>query len=121
MVVEDDAPVRSIAARALAEEGYRVMEAGSGAEAVELLRRSQERPALVLTDVVMPGMSGSELAAAVARLSPGTPVLFTSGYTDSEILRRGLLEPGADFLPKPFSPDALVRAVRLRTAASGSG
>jgi DNA-binding response OmpR family regulator len=57
----------------------------------------------------------------VARLSPGTPVLFTSGYTDSEILRRGLLEPGADFLPKPFSPDALVRAVRLRTAASGSG
>jgi CheY-like chemotaxis protein len=120
LVVEDDAPVRSIAARVLAEVGYRVLEAGSGAEAIELLRRGQERPALVLTDVVMPGMSGSELAAAVARLAPGTPVLFTSGYTDGEILRRGLLEPGADFLPKPFSPEALVRAVRLRTAVGES-
>jgi two-component system, cell cycle sensor histidine kinase and response regulator CckA len=120
LIVEDDGPVRAIAARALAEVGYRVLEAESGMAAVELLRRSGVRPALVLTDVVMPGMSGSELAAAVGRLAPGTPVLFTSGYTDGEILRRGLLEPGADFLAKPFSPEALVRAVRIRTAIESS-
>jgi PAS domain S-box-containing protein len=120
LIVEDDGPVRAIAARALAEVGYRVLEAESGMAAVELLRRSGVRPALVLTDVVMPGMSGSELAAAVGRLAPGTPVLFTSGYTDGEILRRGLLEPGADFLAKPFSPEALVRAVRIRTAVESS-
>jgi CheY-like chemotaxis protein len=119
LVVEDDAPVRAIAARALVEGGYRVLVAENGARALELLSRSGDRPVLVLTDVVMPGMSGSELAAAVARVAPGTPVLFTSGYTDGEILRRGLLEPGADFLPKPFSPEALVRAVRARTAARG--
>jgi two-component system cell cycle sensor histidine kinase/response regulator CckA len=120
LIVEDEAPVRAIAARALTEVGYRVLEAESGAMAIELLRRSPDRPALVLTDVVMPGMSGSELAAAVGRLAPGTPVLFTSGYTDGEILRRGLLAPGADFLPKPFSPEALVRAVRVRTIPASS-
>ncbi len=120
LIVEDEAPVRAIAARALTDVGYRVLEAESGAIAIELLRRSPDRPALVLTDVVMPGMSGSELAAAVSRLAPGTPVLFTSGYTDGEILRRGLLEPGADFLPKPFSPEALVRAVRVRTIPASS-
>jgi PAS domain S-box-containing protein len=120
LIVEDDGPVRAIAARTLADVGYRVLEAESGAMAIELLGRTVDRPALVLTDVVMPGMSGSELAAAVGRLAPGTPVLFTSGYTDGEILRRGLLEPGADFLPKPFSPEALVRAVRLRTIPQSS-
>jgi PAS domain S-box-containing protein len=120
LIVEDDGPVRAIAARTLADVGYRVLEAESGAMAIELLRQTVDRPALVLTDVVMPGMSGSELAAAVCRLAPGTPVLFTSGYTDGEILRRGLLEPGADFLPKPFSPEALVRAVQVRTVAGPS-
>ena len=119
LVVEDDAPVRAIVVRALTEGGFRVLEAESGERALDLLCRDDDRPALVLTDVVMPGMSGSELAAAVARLAPGTPVLFTSGYTDGEILRRGLLEPGADFLAKPFSPEALVRAVRARTMARG--
>jgi PAS domain S-box-containing protein len=111
LVVEDDAPVRAIAARALADAGYRVLEAESGDRALELLGRDGHRPALMLTDVVMPGMSGSELAAAMAALAPGTPVLFTSGYPDGEILRRGLLEPGAAFLQKPFSPEALVQAV----------
>jgi PAS domain S-box-containing protein len=115
LVVEDDAPVRDIAARALAEGGYRVLVAENGRHALELLDRHTERPALVLTDLVMPEMSGSELASALARVAPGTPVLFTSGYPDGEILRRGLLAPGASFLAKPFSPDALVRAVQART------
>ncbi len=121
LVVEDDAPVRAFTVRALAEGGYRVLEAENGDRALELLRAEGQRPAVVLTDVVMPGMTGSELADAVSRLAPGTPVLFTSGYPDEEILRRGLLEPGAAFLPKPFSPEALVRAVRGRTRARGSG
>jgi PAS domain S-box-containing protein len=120
LVVEDDAAVRAFAARALAEEGYRVIEAESGDRALELLRAEGHRPAIVLTDVVMPGMTGSELADAVSRLRPGTPVLFTSGYPDEEILRRGLLDPGAAFLPKPFSPEALVRAVRVRARTPGS-
>ena len=91
--------------------------AENGRHALELLDQGPERPALVLTDLVMPGMSGSELASAVARVAPGTAVLFTSGYPDSEILRRGLLAPGAAFLAKPFSPEALVRAVQARTSA----
>jgi len=64
-------------------------------------------------------MGGSDLAEEVARLVPGIPILFTSGYTDAEILRRGLLEPGAEFLPKPFSPEGLVQAVRARIASPG--
>jgi CheY-like chemotaxis protein len=111
VVVEDDAQVRTIAARALAEAGYRVLVAETGQRALELLKGNGDRPALMLADVVMPGMSGSELAAEVRRMMPGVPVLFTSGYTDGEILRRGLLEPGAAFLPKPFSPEGLVEAV----------
>ncbi len=115
LVVEDEDAVRAFAARALAEEGYRVLEAESGDRALELLRAGGHRPVVIVTDVVMPGMTGSELADEVSRLAPGTAVLFTSGYPDEEILRRGLLEPGAAFLPKPFSPEALVRAVRSKT------
>ena len=113
LVVEDDAAVRATAARALSEAGFQVLEAESGARALELLGGAT-RPSLVLSDVVMPGMAGSELAARVAQVAPGTPVLFTSGYTDGEIVRRGLLEPGVAFLPKPFSPEGLVRAVQAR-------
>jgi PAS domain S-box-containing protein len=112
LVVEDDAQVRAIAARALEEAGYRVLVAENGERALELLSGNGDPPALVLADVVMPGMSGSELAVTLARFAPGVPVLFTSGYTDGEILRRGLLKPGAAFLAKPFSPEGLVRAVR---------
>jgi PAS domain S-box-containing protein len=117
LVVEDEEAVRRTAARGLAEAGYRVIEAESGRQAVDLVARSPDRIALMLTDVVMPGMSGRELAAAVGELIPGIPVLFTSGYTDSEIIRRGLLAPGAAFLPKPFTVSALVRAVRERMDA----
>jgi CheY-like chemotaxis protein len=119
LVVEDEEQVRRVAARALAEAGYRVLVAESGEGALEMVRQNGNRPALALVDVVMPGLSGSELAGELARVAPGTRVLFTSGYTDGEILRRGLLEPGAAFLAKPFSPEALVRAVHA-TMAPGS-
>jgi CheY-like chemotaxis protein len=117
LVVEDEESVRRTAARGLREAGYQVLEAESGKEGLDLVAGSTQRVALVLTDVVMPGMSGRELAAALAELLPGTPVLFTSGYTDSEIVGRGLLAPGAAFLPKPFTVHALVRAVRERMDA----
>jgi CheY-like chemotaxis protein len=106
-----------VAARALSEAGYRVLVAESGARALEMVSQNGNHPALALVDVVMPGLSGSELAAELARIIPGTRVLFTSGYTDGEIFRRGLLEPGAAFLAKPFSPEALVRAVHATLAA----
>ena len=117
LVVEDEESVRHTAARGLKESGYRVLQADSGRQALEVVALSPDRIALVLTDVVMPGMSGRDLAAAIGELIPGIPVLFTSGYTDSEIVRRGLLAPGAAFLPKPFTVAALVRAVRDRMDA----
>jgi len=117
LVVEDEAQVRTVAARALTEAGYRVLVAESGENALEMTRHDGNRPALALVDVVMPGLSGSELAAELTRAVPGTRVLFTSGYTDGEILRRGLLAPGAAFLAKPFSPEALVRAVHAALAS----
>jgi CheY-like chemotaxis protein len=117
LVVEDESPVRSVVARALEEAGYRVREAEGGRQALELLADGGERVALVVTDVVMPGIGGKELAEGVSRLRPGTPVLFTSGYTDGEIVQRGLLAPGAAFIQKPFTPDRLVAAVREQLAA----
>jgi two-component system, cell cycle sensor histidine kinase and response regulator CckA len=117
LVVEDEESVRRTVARGLAEAGYRVIEAENGPQAIDLAGRAPDRIALLLTDVVMPGMSGRELAAVVGELAPGIAVLFISGYTDSEIVRRGLLAPGAAFLPKPFTVNALVRAVRERMDA----
>ena len=124
LLVEDDPPVRSMMRRTLEDAGYGVLEAGGAAEALDILTRTAGKISLLLTDVVMPGISGRELATRVADLVPGIPVLFTSGYTDGEIERRGLLEPGAAFLQKPLTPVALVRAVRerleLATHPSGS-
>ena len=114
LLVEDDEGVRRMTSRALREGGYRVLEAANGLAALELLTSTGGRIGLVLTDVVMPGMNGRDLADRVAELRPGTPVLFTSGYTDGEIVRRGLLHPEAVCIQKPFGPDAILRIVRER-------
>ncbi len=114
LLVEDDEGVRRMTRRALEEGGYRVLEAADGLLALELLKSASGRIGLVLTDVVMPGMSGRDLADRVAELWPGTPVLFTSGYTDGEIARRGLLRPESAFIQKPFGPDTILRIVRER-------
>ena len=114
LLVEDDEGVRRITRRALEEGGYQVMEAANGLAALDLVTSTSVRIGLVLTDVVMPGMSGRDLAERIAELRPGTPVLFTSGYTDGEIVRRGLLHPEAAFIQKPFAPDAILRIVRER-------
>ncbi len=112
LVVEDDESVRRVARRALEEAGYQVLEAEDGRRALEVLAGAAARINLLLTDVVMPGMSGRELAERAAELVPGLPVVFTSGYTDSDIVRRGLVESNAVFIQKPFTPEAVVRTVR---------
>jgi CheY-like chemotaxis protein len=114
LVVEDDEGVRWMTRRILVDAGYGVLEAPDGKSALELLSRDGAAVRLVVTDVVMPGMGGRELAEALTKLRPDIPVLFTSGYTDGEIVRRGLLDPGTAFVQKPFDPDTIVRFVRER-------
>jgi CheY-like chemotaxis protein len=119
-VVEDEELVRGFACRFLRNEGYLTRESTDGQRALELLQAEPDAVDLVLTDAVMPRMGGRELADHVARLKPGLPVLFMSGYTNDEIIRRGLLSPGAPYLQKPFSPEALASKVReVLDAASG--
>jgi PAS domain S-box-containing protein len=112
LLVEDEPGVRSVMKRSLEDAGYKVVEAGNPAEAVERFTQCPVRISLVLTDVVMPGGNGGDLAKRIAELRPGTPVAFTSGYTDGDIRRRGLLAPGMTFIQKPVTPDVLVRAVQ---------
>ncbi|HET9040118.1 MAG TPA: ATP-binding protein [Gemmatimonadales bacterium] len=112
LVVEDESAVRRMAARALSAQGYAVLEAENGAEALELLGRAKGPIDLVLTDVVMPMVNGRELGERLAVERPGLRILFMSGYTDDDIVRRGLLRPGSPFLQKPFMPADLSRKVR---------
>ena len=112
LLVEDEAVVRHLVAEILTANGYSVVQAADGPSALELLRRHTERVDLLLTDVVMPGMSGPEVANAVSAMRPGTRVLYISGYTDSAIGHHGVLEPGMAFLQKPFSTADLTGKVR---------
>jgi two-component system cell cycle sensor histidine kinase/response regulator CckA len=113
LLVEDETVVRHLVAEILETNGYTVLQAGDGPSALELLRRHSGTLDLLVTDVVMPGMSGPEVAQAVTSMRPGTQVLYTSGYTDSAIGHHGVLEPGIAFLQKPFSADDLNRKVRV--------
>lgn len=113
MVVEDEPAVRELAVTALREQGYVVSEAGDGHEALRLLQQNGRPPVdLLLTDVVMPQMSGKELADELQRRYPTAKVLFMSGYTDDAIVHHGVLEPGIAFLQKPFTGNMLLRKVR---------
>jgi PAS domain S-box-containing protein len=111
LLVEDEDAVRALASRILESKGYTVLLAESGAQAIEIAR---ENPAidLLLTDMVLPGMGGSEISKRIHELAPRTKVLYTSGYTDDVIVRRGLMERDAAFLEKPFTPNVLARRVR---------
>jgi CheY-like chemotaxis protein len=112
LLVEDELIVRQLVAEILQANGYTVLQAADGPSALELLRRHSGPIELLVTDVVMPGMSGPEVANAVCAMRPGTQVLYISGYTDSAIGHHGVLEPGIAFLQKPFSADDLTRKVR---------
>lgn len=109
--MEDEAAVRRLARELLEMQGYIVLEAASGEEALRLAA-SQEFIDLLLTDVVMPRVSGRELAAQLTALRPQLKVLYMSGYTDDTIVRHGLLEHRLAFIQKPFSQEALVNKVR---------
>ena len=112
LVVEDEETVRRLARRALELEGYVVHEAEDGQAALELLGDATERIDLVICDVVMPQMSGRELADRLARVQPGIPVLYMSGYTGHDVTHRGLIPPDVPFIQKPFTPDGLGERVR---------
>ena len=121
LVVEDEPLVRRLARRALEEHGYTVLEAADGREAIAELASGEHPIGLVLSDLVMPRMSGRELGQEIARRYPGLPVLFMSGYTGEDVRSRGLLEGSAPFVQKPFTADALARRVRTMLDGNPAG
>jgi len=112
LLVEDDEMVRTLTRRMLEARGYTVLSASRGEDALGVVERHDGPIDLLVTDVVMPGMSGRAVAQRLLELRPGLKVLYLSGYTDDAIVRHGMLEPGIAFLQKPFSADALARKVR---------
>jgi DNA-binding response OmpR family regulator len=112
LIVEDEAAVRALAARTLADLGYETLEAEDGRSALELLEGRNGDVRLVVTDLVMPRMNGKELGEELMRRHPGMPVLYMSGYTDDDALLRGLVAPDAPFVGKPFVPDAFAARVQ---------
>jgi CheY-like chemotaxis protein len=118
LVVEDEVSLRSLIARVLGSLGYRVMTAGTGAEALQIAREADCRLDLLLTDVVLPGgMQGTDLARDLLTSMPDLPVLYMSGYARDAIVHAGRLDQGVNFLEKPFTPDAL--ATMVRTVLNG--
>jgi DNA-binding NtrC family response regulator len=113
LAVEDEIEVRKLVAQILTGQGYKVIEASDGEEAIKVAHKnSGKKIHLLLTDVVMPGMSGRELAETLALRHPGLKILYMSGYTDNAIVHHGVLEEGVNYIQKPFTLDALARKVR---------
>jgi CheY-like chemotaxis protein len=112
LLVEDEEGVRDLAREILEASGYRVLVARHPAEALPIAASHDETIHLMVTDVVMPTMSGPELAEQIKGVRPDLRVLYMSGYADNAIVQHGVLEAGLAFLQKPFTPDALVRKVR---------
>ncbi|HKZ78552.1 MAG TPA: response regulator [Pyrinomonadaceae bacterium] len=110
LIVEDEEMVRKLARDILEDRGYRVLVAATGEQALRICDGNGNDIHLLLTDVIMPTMNGKVLAERTSR--PGLRVLYMSGYTDDVIVRHGVLEPGTNFLEKPFTPDALARKVK---------
>ena len=118
LLVEDEPAVRAIAARSLERSGFRVLQASGGAAALELVDRHGQ-PDLVLTDLMMPGIGGVDLARRLRERSPSLPVLFMSGYSVEDLLRQGAIGSERVILQKPFTPDGLVRSVAAALTQAG--
>ncbi len=112
LLVEDEEAVRSMVSKVLQNKGYRVLEASHGNQALEVCDKFEGLIHLMVTDVIMPQMSGRELAERLALMRPGMRVLYMSGYPDNTIVQHGVLEPGTAFLQKPFTINALELKVR---------
>lgn len=112
LLVEDELAVRTLVKRVLERNGYRVASASDATQALALMEAGGFKPDLLLTDVIMPGMSGSELATELRARIPGLKVLYMSGYTDEAIVHHGVLDPGVSLLEKPFTPEILLGKLR---------
>ena len=112
LLVEDEDDVRAVARESLALYGYTVLEARDGEDALRIAGAEGGRIDLMVTDVVMPGMNGRELAERLLAIRPHTRVLYVSGYTDDALSQHGILDQALAFLAKPFAPETLARKVR---------
>ena len=112
LVVEDDDTVRKTLSLYLKKYGYKVLKAKNGIEAMAVCKRYKGVIHLLLTDVIMPGMNGRELAEKIQKLQTNIKILFMSGYTDNVIVKNGILEPNMNFLQKPFIAEKLAKKIR---------
>jgi CheY-like chemotaxis protein len=112
LLVEDDEAVRPLIAQALRLYGYTVLEAGNGADALDIAGREPDAIDLLLTDIVMPGMNGRELAEQLLAEQPTLHVLYTSGYPADTIIRHGIAHASTAYLEKPYLPEDLAHKIR---------
>ncbi len=119
--MEDESFLRKAIRKGLEQSGYSVLESANASQALAVVESHKGSIDLVLTDVVMPGMSGRELGDKLRFLRPEARVVYMSGYTDDAIGEHGFLEPGMHFLQKPFTSEELLGKLRQALAASGVG
>jgi CheY-like chemotaxis protein len=112
LLVEDEASLREMLRELLEANGYSVLVAQDGAVALQLAAAHAAPIQIMVTDVIMPGVTGPKIVDLVAQTRPGVKVLYISGYSDEAVTRHGLIGPGRAFLSKPFSPEVFLRKVR---------